>query len=111
VRVALERDHFVVCAEVGDAKAAVDAALRERPDVCLIDIHMPGNGIRAAHEIGSRLEETAVVMLTVSRNDADLFAALRAGAAGYLLKDAKPDDITMAVEGAVDGASRAGETA
>jgi DNA-binding NarL/FixJ family response regulator len=87
IRMALEGSGFLVVAEAADAHAAVEAASREGPDVCLLDINMPGNGIDAAHAITDRLPETAVVMLTVSRNDTDLFAALRAGASGYLLKD------------------------
>jgi DNA-binding NarL/FixJ family response regulator len=103
VRAALERDAFVVCAEVGDARGAVEAARRERPDVCLIDIHMPGSGIYAAEEITRQLPETAVVMLTVSRSDSDLFDALRAGACGYLLKDIDPARLPLALRGVLEG--------
>ncbi len=87
VRQALESTgEFRVCAEASDTSSAVAAALAERPDVCLIDINMPGSGIAAAARITAALPETAVVMLTVSRQDEDLFDALRAGASGYLLK-------------------------
>jgi DNA-binding NarL/FixJ family response regulator len=103
VRAALERDGFVVCAEVADAQAAIEAARRERPDVCLLDIHMPGEGIRAAEVIGNELPDVAVVMLTVSRSDADLFDALRAGASGYLLKDIDPSRLPLALRGVLDG--------
>ncbi len=77
---------FTVCAEAADADGAVALALREHPDVCLLDINMPGNGIAAARQITRRLPDTAVVMLTVSVQDEDLFDALRAGASGYRLK-------------------------
>jgi DNA-binding NarL/FixJ family response regulator len=90
VRAALEGHGFVVCAEAADAASAIEAAERERPDVCLLDIRMPGSGIAAAATISSRLPETAIVILTVSHDDTDLFDALRAGAAGYLLKDTDP---------------------
>ena len=87
VRHALEESGgFVVCAEAADAAGAVQKAKESRPDVCLLDINMPGNGISAAAEITTALPGTAVVMLTVSRHDEDLFDALRAGASGYLLK-------------------------
>jgi DNA-binding NarL/FixJ family response regulator len=87
VRIALEESgEFRVCAEASDADSAVAGAKREHPDVCLLDINMPGNGIAAAAEITGALPNTAVVMLTVSRQDDDLFDALRAGASGYLLK-------------------------
>lgn len=81
----------------------MEAAIEHRPDVALLDINMPGNGIVAAGEITSRLPNTAVVMLTVSRDDDDLFAALRAGAAGYLLKDTDPDRLPMALLGVLRG--------
>jgi DNA-binding NarL/FixJ family response regulator len=87
VRAALERTgDFRICAEAADAAAAVEGAKREQPDVCLLDINMPGNGIAAATQITGALPGTSVVMLTVSRQDEDLFDALRAGASGYLLK-------------------------
>jgi DNA-binding NarL/FixJ family response regulator len=103
VRAALERAAFSVCAEAADAPAAVEAARRERPDVCLLDIHMPGDGIRAAETIARELPETAVVMLTVSRADEDLFAALRVGASGYLLKDIDPGRLPLALLGVLEG--------
>jgi DNA-binding NarL/FixJ family response regulator len=103
VRIALEAGGFVVCAEAADAPGAVAAARRERPDVCLLDINMPGNGIQAAEDISHELPETAVVMLTVSRTDADLFDALRAGASGYLLKDIDPARLPIALHGVLEG--------
>ncbi len=103
VRLALQRAGFDVCGEAASASAAVEQALRERPDVCLLDIHMPGDGIRAAAEIKETLPETAVVMLTVSRNDSDLFDALTAGASGYILKDTDPEALPGALERVVRG--------
>jgi DNA-binding NarL/FixJ family response regulator len=89
---------FAVCAEAADAAGAIDAALRERPDMCLLDIRMPGNGSAAAWEITARLPEVKVVMLTVSAADEDLFASLRAGATGYLLKDQSPAELLAGLE-------------
>ena len=87
VRRALDvHEHFEVCAETADAAGAVQAAVRERPDVCLLDVRMPGSGLSATWEISARLPKTKIVMLTVSVEDTDLFGALRAGADGYLLK-------------------------
>jgi DNA-binding NarL/FixJ family response regulator len=103
VRAALERDGFKVCAEAADGPSALEAALREQPDLCLLDIHMPGGGIEAAEAIVRRLPETAVVMLTVSRTDADLFDALRVGACGYLLKDIDPARLPHALRGVLVG--------
>jgi DNA-binding NarL/FixJ family response regulator len=87
VRQALADDErFTVCGTVDDAAEAVRAAVQQHPDVCILDIRMPGSGLAAAWEIGARLPGTKIVMLTVSDEDTDLFAALRAGADGYLLK-------------------------
>jgi DNA-binding NarL/FixJ family response regulator len=104
VRFALEHDEaFEVCAEAADAPGAIEAALSERPDICLLDVNMPGNGVAAAWEIHARLPETKIVMLTVSREDRDLFTALRAGASGYLLKDIDPRRLPRALESVIDG--------
>jgi len=103
VRVALEDGGFTVCSEHGDATGAVRAALQERPDVCLLDVNMPGNGITAAARIHAALPETAVVMLTVSNDNNDLFDALRAGASGYLLKDTDPARLPYALRGVLEG--------
>jgi DNA-binding NarL/FixJ family response regulator len=103
VRLALERGGFAVCAEAEDAASAIDAADREHPDICLLDIQMPGSGIHAAEEIGKRVPESAIVMLTVSRIDTDLFDALRAGATGYLLKDIDPIRLPLVLRRVIEG--------
>jgi DNA-binding NarL/FixJ family response regulator len=94
-----ESGRYTVAAAAGDSPAAVQAAVETQPDLCLLDIRMPGNGLAAAWEITARLPKTKVVMLTVSRNDDDLFAALRAGASGYLLKDVDIDQLLDALDG------------
>lgn len=101
VRLVLEQDGFVVCAEAGDAYAAVDLAVRCRPDLCLLDVHMPGGGIEAARAIVERVPETRVVMLSASRNDDDLFRALEAGAVGYLLKGSDSARLALTLRGAL----------
>jgi DNA-binding NarL/FixJ family response regulator len=103
VTAVLERSGFRVVAGVEDADAAVAAVEREQPDVCLLDVRMPGDGIAAAGRIARAHPSVAVVMLTVSREDADLFASLRAGAAGYLLKDTDPDRLPHALRGVLAG--------
>ena len=104
IRRALERDgRFGVCASVADAAEAIQAAVRERPDVCLLDIRMPGSGVAAAWEIAARLPRTKIVMLTVSDDDDDLFAALRAGADGYLLKTMNLERLPDALDGVRSG--------
>ena len=103
VRMALERDGMEICAEAATAAEAVDAALRERPDVCLLDVRMPGGGTSAASMISTQLPQTVVIMLTVSRDDEDLFESLRRGALGYLLKDMDPSRLSVAVRAALAG--------
>ena len=105
MREALERSgRFTICAEAADGAAAVEAAVRERPDLCLLDIRMPGSsGIAATREITTRLPGTKVVMLTVSLDDDDLLNALRGGAVGYLLKDIDPDRLPYALNDAMEG--------
>jgi DNA-binding NarL/FixJ family response regulator len=103
VRLALERDGIEVCGEAASAAEAVELAERERPDACVLDIHMPGSGISAASMITFRLPGTVVLMLTVSRNDEDLLESLRRGAAGYLLKDMDPQQLPVAVRAALAG--------
>jgi DNA-binding NarL/FixJ family response regulator len=91
VRRILEADgRFAVIAEAPDAAAAVSLALRRLPDLVVLDISMPGDGLSALWEISARLPRVKVVMLTVSEDDEHLFAALRCGASGYLLKDIDP---------------------
>lgn len=104
VREILEADpRFQVVAESADAAAAVERAVAERPDVCLLDVRMPGSGVSAAWEISARLPQTKIVMLTVSREDRHLFAALRAGASGYLLKDMDPGRLPHALSDVLEG--------
>jgi two-component system nitrate/nitrite response regulator NarL len=87
LRRAIEKDDSLhVCAEAANAAVAISAALRKRPDICVLDVRLPGGGVAATWEIGGRLPRAKVVMLTESAEDGELFAALRAGAEGYLLK-------------------------
>lgn len=103
VRMALTRGGFRVVAEAADCKGAVEAILRELPDVCLLDVRMPGGGIEAARRVIESGARTAVVMLTVSQDRGDLMAALRAGAVGYLPKDTHPDRLPAALCGVLTG--------
>jgi DNA-binding NarL/FixJ family response regulator len=105
VRQALEDGGCEVVGEGANADDAVRLAMEHRPDVALLDIQMPGSGIRAAAQIAKELPETAIVMLTQSREDEDLFDSLRAGASGYLLKDAEIPEIVKAIRAAAAGYS------
>jgi two-component system NarL family response regulator len=103
IRPLLERDGFEVCAEASDADAAIEAAIREKPDLCLVEVLLPGDGIRAASEIDAQVERTSVVMLTSSRETDHLVDSIRAGAVGYLLTDMDPDRIGAALQGVLGG--------
>lgn len=103
VRLALEEGDFEVVAEAVDARGAVDAALVHRPDLCLLDVYMPGSGIAAAAELSEALPEMPIVMLSISETNDDLFDALRAGACGYLLKDTDPARLPYALSAVLKG--------
>lgn len=103
VRTAIEAGGCVVCAEGATAEEAIELTLEYEPDVVLLDIHMPGNGIHAAQQINRQRPQTAIVMLTQSTDDDDIFDSLRAGAAGYLLKDADPASLPGALRGVLAG--------
>jgi DNA-binding NarL/FixJ family response regulator len=103
VRMALMRGGFHVVAEAADCRGAVSAVLRERPDVCLLDIRMPGGGIETARRLAEAAPSTSVVMLTVSNDTEDVLASLRAGAVGYLPKDTCPDRLPAALCGVLKG--------
>ena len=98
-----EQDMTVVAA-VADGDAAINATLRGDADVVLMDLRMPGvGGIEATARIAAERPAAAVVVLTMSDDDDSVFAALRAGARGYLLKEADADDILRAVRAVAAG--------
>jgi DNA-binding NarL/FixJ family response regulator len=105
VRRALACPGFEVVAEAVDADACIELAGRLRPDVCLVEVRLPGGGVRAARTIAKKMHDSAVVMLTASDSEADFFDAMRAGAAGYLLKGTDPDRLPHALRGVVAGES------
>ncbi|PPK98079.1 two-component system NarL family response regulator [Kineococcus xinjiangensis] len=103
IRSALEADGFQVVGEGASAREALALAAEHHPDACVLDVHMPGGGVAAAGQIVRTLPETVVVMLTYSRDEADLFDALRAGVQGFLLKDMDPDRLGPALRGVLAG--------
>ncbi|MDP8931386.1 MAG: response regulator transcription factor [Actinomycetota bacterium] len=93
-----------VVGEAPDGDSCVHAAAQLQPDVVLMDLHMPGlDGIQATRQIVERLSDVTVVALTMLEDDASVFAAIRAGARGYLLKGADRDDIVRAIHAAARG--------
>ena len=93
-----------VVASVGSGEEGVRRARELHADLILLDVKMPGmNGIETLKALRASGVGAPVLMLTMSREDADLSAALRAGARGYLLKDMEPEDLLPALEAAVQG--------
>ncbi len=95
---------FEIVGEAATGAQAVQAALETRPDVVLLDIHMPdGDGLWATGEIVRELPSTRVLILTVSTEDEHLKETLRRGAAGYLLKSSAADSLFQAIREVVRG--------
>ena len=103
VRAAVEPYGFIVVAEAGDAAAAVDAAVQEQPQLCLVAVDLPGGSLDAVRAISKRLPETAIVVLGHGPSDDDLVAAVEAGASGYLSRNAAPSRLPDALNSALDG--------
>ena len=93
-----------VVGEAGDGLSAVEAAGRLRPDVVLMDVRMPGlDGIEATTRITERFPDARVLVLTTFDLDEYAFGALRAGASGFLLKDARPAELIAAIRAVARG--------
>jgi two-component system nitrate/nitrite response regulator NarL len=103
MRAALEAGGFVIVAEAEDARSTVSAAVRTRPDICLMDVVMPGNGLNALAAISRRSPATTIVVLTTSSDSADLIAALERGASGYLLKGMRSGELAKTLRAARNG--------
>lgn len=105
IRMILEGEpDFTVVGEAADGTDAVQLVAREHPDVLLLDVQMPGrDGLSAAEEIVTTQPSTTVLMLTTFDLDEYVYAALRIGAAGFLLKDMPGEDIVTAIRKAARG--------
>jgi DNA-binding NarL/FixJ family response regulator len=101
MRLALADD--AECSEAGDAEAAVAAAVRDKPDVCVFDFDPPGRAIRATAEITSRVPEASVVMFTRRMDEEEFLAAVRAGVTGYLPEDVDPARLPYVVRSVMRG--------
>jgi DNA-binding NarL/FixJ family response regulator len=105
VRADLEADgRSRVVAEAADAEEAIAAALRERPDLVLMDLNLPGlPGTTAIRHISEQLPDTRLLVLSASAAEADVLEAVKAGASGYLLKSATGSELTEAVQQVAKG--------
>lgn len=105
VRTLRESEGFDVVAEGSSAVEAVSLCARHRPDIVLLDISMPGGGVAAVSEILRVSPETKPLMLTVSESERDVFAALDAGAKGYVLKGVDGQELTKIIMRVAGGES------
>jgi two-component system, NarL family, response regulator LiaR len=107
IREYLEEDKAIqVVGEAGDGEEAVALVARERPDVAVFDIQMPRlNGLDATRRVKKETPQTRVLILTAYDDDPYIFAALQAGASGYLLKTASPGELVQAVHALMAGES------
>jgi DNA-binding NarL/FixJ family response regulator len=103
VREALEANGFFVVGEASDAAAAIGAATRLRPDICLIEIDLPVEGLSAIGRIAKASPQTLIVVLSESDHPEDVVTAFTRGAAGYLLKGITGERLASTLRGAYDG--------
>jgi len=89
----LSQRGFEVLGEAASAREAIAVALAAKPDLCLLDINMPGGGLDAASALSHALPDTSVVMITAVPREDQAEAAARAGARGYVAKGADPDEL------------------
>jgi len=103
----LEQDNqFSVVGEAGDSISAIRLAESLKPDVILLDNHLPGaTGIQSLPELFLAAPDVVILMLTVSENEEDLALALQSGALGYLLKTSEKDDLLNGIKRAFNGES------
>lgn len=101
----LADDGFEVVAQGASAGEAVSLAQKFHPDIILLDISMPGNGVEAARQITLLAPDIAIAMLTASEADDDIMSALEAGAKGYILKGVGADELVAVVSGIARGES------
>lgn len=96
---------FRVVGEASNGEEAIPIIRDLKPDVVLLDVNMPVmNGVDAVEAIKKQVK-THIIMLTISRQEDDLFAAIAAGADGYILKNAEPEDLRKAILNVVEGKS------
>jgi DNA-binding NarL/FixJ family response regulator len=104
-------DWIDVVGEAGTGRQAIEACSELEPDVILMDIQMPEmNGVEATRQITAQSPDLAVIIVTMLEEDASVFAAMRAGARGYLLKGSGKSEVLRAIEAAANGEALFGPT-
>jgi DNA-binding NarL/FixJ family response regulator len=96
---------FEIVGEAGDGRAALSVIDEKKPDVVLLDVNMPIMGGVEMVEAIQENDPPKILMLTISKHDEDLFGAIAAGADGYLLKDAEPEELRRAINLVAEGKS------
>ena len=104
-------DGIEVVGTAADGAEAVASALRLRPDVVVMDVQMPLlNGVEATRKLATEAPEIGILVLTMSEDDGTVFAAIRAGARGYLVKGAEQEEIVRAITTVASGGAVFGAT-
>lgn len=105
IRTLAVAEDIEVIAEAGNAEEAIVAAREHLPDVVLLDVSMPGSGLKAAEEIARTCPVVNIVMLTVSEDEEVVHKALKAGASGYVLKGVSGPDLIAIIRNVQAGES------
>jgi DNA-binding NarL/FixJ family response regulator len=101
-----EMESFQVVGEAANGREALNTLEAENPDIVLLDINMPGmGGVETLTALRKKGVETPVLMLTISQHEEDLIGAIRAGANGYLLKNAEPEILQQTIKQVIAGKS------
>ncbi len=103
----IEREpDMTVIGQAGDGSEAIEVFRQQRPDVTLMDLRMPGTGgVAAITTICAAFDDANIIVLTTYDGDENIFRGLQAGAKGYLLKDAEPDELLQAIRAVASGKS------
>ena len=96
---------FQVVAEAADGRVGVTQAVEFKPDVILMDINMPYDGLRATVDILRKMPEMKILMLTISEKENDLHEAIKAGARGYVIKGVGIEELVSSVKSVAAGAA------